>query len=84
MQPFYRPSLKEVQAAISEVSRIRSTHGDVHGIHSIACCFVGYESLLKDGTWSQNLQRGFDRQLLRARYIDKMGVDTPAPFALAS
>lgn len=84
MQPFYRPSVKEVQLAISEVSRIRLRHAKVHAIHSIASCFIGYESLIKEGTWSQNLQRGFDEQLLRARLIDKTGVDTPVLFAIAS
>lgn len=83
MQPFYRPSLKEAQAALTEVNRICSRHADVHALHSIASCFIGYESLIQIGTWSQKLQRGFDQQLIRARLIDQTGVDTPAPFALA-
>lgn len=81
MQPFYRPSVKEVEAANTEVGLIRSRHTSVHAIHSIACCFVGYESLIRKGTWSQKLQRGFDEQLLRARFIDQTGEDTSTPCA---
>jgi hypothetical protein len=72
--------MREAQAATAEVGFIRSRHGGVHAIHSIACCFLGYESLLIRGTWSQKLQRNFVEQLVRARVIDKTGFDKARPF----
>jgi hypothetical protein len=64
-----------LRTAIEEVSAIRARHDGVHTIHGIYCAMLAYLQFAAAGRWSQILQEGFDRQLVRARLIDKIGFD---------
>jgi hypothetical protein len=73
-----RPTLDEIDNAITEAEAVRSRHDGVHVIHSCVTVLRFCRTFLIQNEWSETASESFDKTLTKVRCIDRTGFWLPS------